>query len=69
MSPTWPREMLTTIELEPKGADKTKITVRWIPINAGEDEVKTFDEGREDMKMGWTGTLDQLDDYLAKAKS
>jgi uncharacterized protein YndB with AHSA1/START domain len=69
MSPTWPREMLTTIELAPEGADKTKITVRWIPINAGEDEVKAFDEGREDMKVGWTGTLDQLDDYLAKAKS
>ena len=28
---------------------------------------KTFDEGRESMKMGWTGTFDQLAEYLAKA--
>ena len=68
MSPTWPREMLTTIELAPEGANKTNVTVHWIPINAEDDEVKTFDQGRESMKMGWTGTLDQLDDYLGRTK-
>jgi len=68
MSPTWPREMLTTIELTPEGANKTQVTVRWIPINADAEEIKTFDEGREGMKMGWTGTMDQLADYLAKVK-
>jgi len=69
MSPTWPREMLTTIELAPAGAGKTQVTVRWIPINADAEEIKTFDEGREGMKMGWTGTMDQLADYLAKVKA
>jgi hypothetical protein len=28
---------------------------------------KTFDAGRDSMKMGWTGTMDQLAEYLAKA--
>jgi uncharacterized protein YndB with AHSA1/START domain len=69
MSPTWPRELLTTIEFAPEGANTTKVTVHWIPINAGDDEVKTFDEGRESMKMGWTGTLDQLGGYLARTGS
>jgi uncharacterized protein YndB with AHSA1/START domain len=69
MSPTWPREMLTTFEFVSEGANKTNVVIHWIPINAGDDEIKTFDEGREGMKMGWTGTLDQLGDYLAGAKS
>lgn len=67
MSATWPLEMLTTIEFAAAG-DKTKITVHWLPINASANEVKAFDEGREGMKMGWTGTMDQLDDYLAAQK-
>ena len=66
MSPDWPRETLSTVEFEDQGP-KTKITVRWIPINATEAERKTFEEGREGMKQGWTGTLDYLVEYLAKA--
>jgi hypothetical protein len=27
----------------------------------------SFEDGRESMKAGWTGTFDRLDDYLAKA--
>jgi uncharacterized protein YndB with AHSA1/START domain len=65
-SPTWPLEMLaTTIFAEQNG--KTTITLQWVPINVTEAEVQTFDTGREGMKMGWTGTFDQLAEYLAKA--
>jgi uncharacterized protein YndB with AHSA1/START domain len=45
---------------------KTTVTIEWIPINASAAELKTFDEGRTSMKQGWTGTLDQLTDFLAK---
>lgn len=65
MSPDWPREMLSTVEFEAQGA-KTKVTVTWIPIDAGDSELKTFEEGRDGMKQGWGGTLDNLVEHLAK---
>jgi uncharacterized protein YndB with AHSA1/START domain len=64
-SPTWPMEMLTTTTFtEEKGT--TTVTVRWIPINATAEERKTFDDLRDGMRQGWTGTFDQLSEYLAK---
>jgi uncharacterized protein YndB with AHSA1/START domain len=65
LSPTWPLEMLSTVRFaEHEG--KTKITVQWTPLNATEEERKTFDTANESMKQGWTGTFDQLAEYLAK---
>jgi uncharacterized protein YndB with AHSA1/START domain len=64
MSPTWPLEMLsTTTFTEHEG--KTTLTLKWVPFNATEQERKTFDEARGGMQQGWTGTFDQLADYLA----
>ncbi|MGA7750016.1 MAG: SRPBCC domain-containing protein [Gallionella sp.] len=65
MSPIWPLEMLSTITFT-WHAGKTTITVRWIPLNATEEERKTFEGGFESMQKGWGGTMDQLADYLAK---
>jgi uncharacterized protein YndB with AHSA1/START domain len=65
MSPTWPLEMLSTFTfVEHDG--KTTLTIRWSPYQATEAELKTFDDGRQGMNQGWTGTLDQLDAYLKK---
>jgi uncharacterized protein YndB with AHSA1/START domain len=62
----WPLEMLTTVTFaEHEG--KTKVTVRWVPINPTAAERETFQNNREGMKMGWTGTFDQLTEYLAKS--
>jgi uncharacterized protein YndB with AHSA1/START domain len=66
MSPTWPLEMLSTITFT-EHAGKTNVTVSWVPLNATEEERKTFEGGFDSMRKGWTGTLDQLADYLAKA--
>ena len=65
MSPGWPLEMLSTITFT-EHAGKTTVTIRWIPLNATEEERNTFEGGLESMHKGWTGTLDQLADYLAK---
>jgi uncharacterized protein YndB with AHSA1/START domain len=66
MSPTWPLEMLsTTTFTEHQG--RTTINLRWAPLNATEIERKTFDTSHDGMQHGWTGTFDQLDEYLAKA--
>ncbi len=66
MSPTWPRQMLTTVTFEEQGG-KTRVTVNWVPLEGSSDlERKTFEEGRNSMKMGWSGTFEQFDAYLAK---
>lgn len=63
MSNTWPLEMLTTVTFSPSG-DKTRVTVEWSPLNANETEIKTFNDAHEGMKMGWTGSLDTLEEVL-----
>ena len=40
------------------------VTVTWLPHEASETERKTFEEGRDSMKQGWGGTLDQFTAYL-----
>jgi len=62
----WPLEMLAKTTLA-EADGKTKLTVEWNPLNPTDDERKTFDGAHEGMKQGWTGTFDQLAEYLAKA--
>jgi uncharacterized protein YndB with AHSA1/START domain len=69
MSATWPLETLSTIrfaEHAGKGGGTT-LVIEWLAINADETEQRTFDAGHASMQQGWTGTLDQLDAYLADA--
>ena len=65
---SWPLEMHSTFTFEELPGGKTKFTVNWAPHNATEDEQRTFEAGRDSMRMGWTGTFEQLEAYLAKAK-
>jgi uncharacterized protein YndB with AHSA1/START domain len=69
MAPTWPLELLSTFTFEEQPGGKTKVTVRWVPHNATDEERKTFDTSHASMNQGWTGTLDQLAGYLAKARA
>jgi uncharacterized protein YndB with AHSA1/START domain len=66
MHQSWPLEMLSTITFEDEPGGKTKITVRWQALNATAEEQKTFDDGHDSMRMGWTGTFEQFAAYLAK---
>ena len=65
---TWPLEMLSIFTFEDAPGGKTKVTVRWSPHNATEEERKTFDAGHDSMQQGWSGTLEQLADYLARRR-
>jgi uncharacterized protein YndB with AHSA1/START domain len=65
MASTWPLEMLTTVTLEDHG-DKTMLTLRWVPINATDDERKTFRDAKQGMQAGWTSSFDQLSEHLAR---
>ncbi len=63
MHQNWPLEMLSTFTFtENKG--KTTLNIEWTPLNPTEEERKAFEDGMDGMKQGWTGTLDQLTDYL-----
>jgi uncharacterized protein YndB with AHSA1/START domain len=68
MSPTWPLEVLNTMSLS-EHEGKTTMTISGYPINATDEERQTYNAGRGSMKQGFTGTLDQLDAYLAKVQS
>ncbi len=65
LAPAWPLEMLSTFTFEDIRG-KTKFTVRWSPHNATPEEQAAFDAGHASMTGGWTGTMDQLEAYLAK---
>jgi len=64
---SWPLEMLSTFTFEDLPGGKTRFTIRWAPHNASAEEQHTFDTHHDSMQMGWSGTLEQLEAYLARA--
>jgi uncharacterized protein YndB with AHSA1/START domain len=60
----WPLEMLSVFSFEDEPGGRTKFTVRWQPYNATPTERQTFEAGRDSMRQGWSGTMDQLATYL-----
>lgn len=68
-SEKWPLEMVSTVAFEALGPKQTKVSIHWIPAPGSTDaERKTFDEGRDSMKQGWGGTMEQLASYLGSAQ-
>ena len=65
MAPTWPAGMLTRTTFTEAGG-KTTVTIEWRPLNANEEERNTFIARKPSMNEGWTGTFDQLADYLER---
>jgi len=68
MAPTWPAEMLNVVTFTAHG-EKTTITLRSSAYNASEEERATFKAGHASMQGGFTGTFNQLAEYLATVKS
>lgn len=66
MSATWPLESLSTTTFTERDG-RTTVHVEWTPLNATEEEQKTFEEGHESMQIGFSGTFDKLEEYLAHA--
>jgi uncharacterized protein YndB with AHSA1/START domain len=67
MAPTWPLETLNTVTFSEHNG-KTTITITGIPINASAEEQKIFNDSHQGMTMGFTGTYNQLEEYLATLK-
>jgi uncharacterized protein YndB with AHSA1/START domain len=68
LSPTWPLELLTTVTFDEEPGGKTKVTLSWSPLNATAEEQKTFDAAQDGMRGGWSGSFEQLEAYLARAR-
>jgi uncharacterized protein YndB with AHSA1/START domain len=69
MAPTWPLRMLTTTTFVEHDGGKTTVTIEWSALNPTPEERKTFDTSHDGMRMGWTGTFEQLEAYLANARN
>jgi uncharacterized protein YndB with AHSA1/START domain len=63
---TWPLEVLNNFTLTEQDG-KTAVSLSGGPINATDDERKTFSSMFDSMRQGFGGTFDKLEDYLAKA--
>ena len=62
----WPLAILSTVTFADAGPGRTEITVRWVAHDATDAEHEVFEEGKDSMTAGWTGTFDRLDAYLAR---
>jgi uncharacterized protein YndB with AHSA1/START domain len=63
MSHTWPLEMLNTVTFTEHGG-RTTLTIRTVALGGTEEERKSFVDGFDSMRQGYTGTLDKLADHL-----
>lgn len=61
---TWPLEVLCVVQFTERSG-QTEIIVNWQPMNASAEELKTFDEGHDSMRLGWESTFEQLAAFLA----
>ena len=67
IGPTWPLEVLNKLTLSEEGG-KTALTLRGGPLDATEEERKTYAGMFDSMQQGFTGTFDQLAEYLVKSR-
>jgi len=68
LAPNWPLEVLNVLTFA-EHQDKTTITLTGIPINVTEAEREIFKSWHKSMQQGFGGTLDQLEQYLAKVRT
>lgn len=63
-APEWPRQFRATVTFAAV-PDGTAITLHWFPHEESTPEERgVFEAGHDSMRGGWTGTFDQLEDYL-----
>lgn len=68
MVPGWPMEVLSVFRFAQQGG-RTMFSVEWTPLDATAEEMELFNSFREGMAIGWEGTFEQLDAYLARVRA
>jgi len=66
LNPNWPLEVLNTLVFE-EANGKTTITLSGHPINATPEETEIYHGAHKSMQQGFSGTFNQLADYLKNA--
>jgi uncharacterized protein YndB with AHSA1/START domain len=66
MAATWPLQTLATSTFTAMGQN-TRLHLKWQACNASGDEQAMFNGAHAGMMQGWSGTMAQLAEYLAKA--
>ena len=61
----WPMEIMNIITLT-EDEDKTTITMVVSPVSPTEEEIKSFEDSKEMAQEGYSGTFNQLAEYLTK---
>ena len=62
----WPLETLSTVTFADRNGGETEVAVAATAHAATEAERAAFAAGFGSMRQGWTGTFDQLGDFLAR---
>ncbi len=65
-APVWPLEVHNVITFSEDNG-KTTLNMRGRPINSTEEENRVFASSHKSLQQGYKGTLDKLEEYLAKA--
>ena len=60
----WPLKMRTQIELVQEDEQKSRLTLRWTPEEATQEDILQFVNERTGMTQGWTGSFDKLEALL-----
>ncbi|XHS76527.1 SRPBCC domain-containing protein [Burkholderiaceae bacterium UC74_6] len=68
MAPQWPLYTLSTTTLSEADGGGTLMRLQWRALNADAMEEAIFDASHASMAMGWGGTMDTLDAYLARIR-
>jgi hypothetical protein len=59
--------MQTKVTFTEEALDETRITIQWsIAGKYSEAELRAFVEERAGMTLGWTGSFDKLEEYIAR---
>lgn len=65
LSATWPMYLKATVSFkETSDGKKTLIDMLTVPYKASDEEIETFNQSLEAMRLGCKGSFDQLHDYL-----
>jgi len=67
MVPQWPLYTLSTTTLSESDGG-TLMHLEWRALNANAAEEAIFDASHASMTMGWSGTMDALEGYLARVQ-
>jgi hypothetical protein len=62
----WPLEVLNTLTLSEQFG-LTRLTLLGVPLNATQEEWDVFENMLMSLHQGFSGTFEQLNEYLAKS--